>query len=256
MKLNNILLVGFLSGLLIWSAGCSKINRIDGNSQVVTETRNLVSFNKVENDGTFEVFIRNDSIFTATVEAESNLVPHIRTRVNGNTLVIDTRENLHNNYPIRVYVTTPIISGAYLKGSGSVMLDSLDTDYLEVILSGSGSMAGYTQTNSIVSTISGSGNIELESYTNITDARISGSGQMNLTGTSSTGTFTISGSGNIHSYNFEQKECIAKISGSGSMYLYVIDYLDVNISGSGSVYYIGDPSLNVKITGSGQVFKQ
>ena len=256
MKIKQIIFFGLLAGVLLWSVGCNKINGINGNSQVTTETRNLVSFNKVENDGTFNIYISHDSVFTAKVEAESNLIPHIRTRVNGNTLEIDTRENLRNNYPMKVYVTTPIIQGAYLNGSGTVMLDSLDTENLEVELSGSGSMSGTVSSTSLLTRISGSGNINLDVVTNSCTSRISGSGDIELVGESLSGDFSISGSGNIKTTNFVQNECIAKISGSGNMYLNIIDYLDVTISGSGNVYYVGNPQVNITITGSGSVIKQ
>lgn len=251
-----ILIISILSVTLIWSAGCKKYPYINGNGQITTEQRQLVSFNQIENSGTFNVYIKQDSVFTATVEAESNLIPYVRTLVNGNTLEIDTRENLRENYPINVYVTSPTVQNVKLSGSGYVLMDSLDTDYLEVVLSGSGQMDGYATTNSLTAKISGSGNINLEAYTNTSDIRISGSGDINLTGESGSGSCTISGSGQINSYSFTQDECYAKISGSGNMFLNVVDYLDVIISGSGNIYYIGDPSITVSITGSGQLIKQ
>jgi hypothetical protein len=254
-KYTLILIVTFSAAILIMT-GCRKYPRIAGNNQVTAETRQLVSFDRVENQGTFHVYIRQDSVFSATIEAESNLIPHVRTRVNGNTLVIDTRENLQNNAPINIYVTTPIIQGAYLSGSGSFSLDSLDTQHMEAVISGSGSISGYVVSSSLVTRISGSGNINLEAYVNTCSASISGSGDTDLFGETLNGNFSISGSGNIRSYNFMQKECIAQISGSGNIYVNVSDKLDVTISGSGSVFYIGDPALNVNITGSGQVIKQ
>lgn len=250
------LIISMLVVTILLSTSCRKYPKIVGNGQLTTEERQLVSFNQIDNSGTFNVFIRQDSIFTATVEAESNLIPYIRTLINGNTLEIDTRENLESNYPINVFVSAPIIQSIDLSGSGYISIDSLNSDYLEVLLSGSGSIEGSTVTNSLVAKISGSGNINLESYTNTSDIRISGSGNIYLLGESSSGSFSISGSGQISSYSFTQNECIAKISGSGNMYLNVIDYLDVTIAGSGSVYYIGDPSINVSITGSGQLIKQ
>lgn len=257
MKRNNILILsGLLATILIWFSGCTKYHRIDGNDIVGTETRQLLSFNKIENSGTFEVYIKQDSVYTAKVEAETNLIPHIRTRINGNTLEIDTRENLHNNYPMKIYVTSPIIYGAYLSGSGYIHIDSLETQNMEIKISGSGEIDGYIESTSLIARISGSGDMDLEAYTNSCDVRISGSGKLNLMGESLTGDFSISGSGNIRSTNFEQKECVAKISGSGDMYVNVSDFLDVTITGSGNVYYIGDPQLNINISGSGSVIKQ
>jgi len=82
---------------------------------------------------------------------------------------------------------------------------------------------------------------------------ISGSGEINMWGTVDRCDLTISGSGSIRAYGLESNTSYANISGSGSMYLYVNDYLDVVISGSGSVYYQGNPNVNAKITGSGSV---
>lgn len=256
MKKYTIIASTLILAALLVVTGCRKYPRIEGNGQVTSEMRQLVSFDRIENNGSFNVYIRQDSVFSARVEAESNLIPHIRTRVNGNTLIIDTRENLRSNYAINIYITTPVIQGAYLKGSGTVLIDSLDTDYIEVDLSGSGRMSGYITASTLVTRISGSGSINLEAYTNQCNARISGSGDMDIIGNTGDGDFVISGSGNIRTYNFIQETCIARISGSGNMYLNVTELLDVTISGSGSVYYIGEPSVNVTITGSGKVIKQ
>jgi len=256
MKTRQFITLGLLVLIIMGSAGCRKPFGIDGNNQVVTETRQLVSFNRVVNEGPFNVFVRQDSVFEVTVEAESNLVPYIRTLVNGNTLIIDTREDLRNYQPMNVYVRTPFIDGVYLKGSGFIRLDSLDTDNLEVDISGSGRITGEVISNYLRTNISGSGSIGLYAVSSSTDTKISGSGDIEFIGESFSGTHTISGSGNIRAYSFYQNEVIAKISGSGNMYLNVSDQLDVNISGSGSVFYIGDPLLTVKITGSGTVIKQ
>ena len=257
MKYRNTILIIALGIILIWSSGCHKPHGINGNNQVTTETRQVFSFNNITNEGSFNVYITHDSIYQVIVEAESNLIPHIRTLVNGNTLVIDTRENLNSNGPINIYVKTPELYGVKLSGSGLMSIDSLGTDHMNVEISGSGNINGKIVANNTVNAkISGSGNIFLELQTTNIDTKISGSGNIDLTGETNTGTHTISGSGNINSYNFVQKSCTARISGSGNMYLNVIDNLDINISGSGSIFYIGNPQTNIKITGSGSVHKQ
>lgn len=256
MQLKYSILIATIGAVLLWSSGCRKPFGISGNNQVTTETRQMHSFDKIENDGSFNVYITQDSIYQVIVEAESNLIPHIKTLVNGNTLIIDTRESLNNHSPMNIYVKTPELHVIELKGSGLMSLDSLNTDHLQVEISGSGNINGMAVANTVNTKISGSGNIFLEAHTSSIETKISGSGILDLMGESNTATHTISGSGDINAYSFVQNECTAKISGSGNMYLHVIDYLDVNISGSGSVFYIGDPQLTIKITGSGSVVKQ
>ncbi len=257
MKLKYSILIVVFGAILLWSSGCHKPYGIGGNNQVTTETRQVFSFDNIVNEGSFNVYITHDSIYQVIVEAESNLIPHIRTLVNGNTLIIDTRESLNNHSPMNIYVKTPKLYGVDLSGSGLISIDSLSTDHLNVEISGSGNINGEIVANNTVNAkISGSGNIFLELYTTNIETKISGSGNIDLSGESNTGTHTISGSGNINSYNFVQKECFAKISGSGNMYLNVSDYLDANISGSGSIFYLGNPQVTVKITGSGSVIHQ
>ena len=84
--------------MIVLNSGCTKMRSIEGNGSIITETRNSVSFNFVENRGSFNVYIVKDTVFYIDIEAESNLIPHIRTTVHGNTLEIDTRENLDNNF--------------------------------------------------------------------------------------------------------------------------------------------------------------
>ena len=256
MRIKNIILISFSIMLSVSYTSCRKLVMLDGNHHQMTETRQLVPFTKVVNEGEFNVIIIEDSISEAIIEAESNLIPYIRTVVNGNTLIIDTRENLEPNIPITIYVRTPEVNSIELSGSGTITADTLVGDNVEVKISGSGNINANIKASLVDLLISGSGDMWLYAESQIAYSKISGTGNINLTGNSTNGDFNISGSGNINSYEFVQNELNSKISGSGNMYVNVVDYLNVQISGSGSVYYIGTPSLDVNITGSGSVIHQ
>lgn len=241
---------------VVYLSGCEKPwQRIEGNSDVVTETRSVPSFDRVQNTGIFDVYIIQSDYYEVVMEAESNLLPFIRTGVSGNVLKVETRDNLKPHYPIKVFVYTPEIEEVKLSGSGLIYSDTLYVDKLEVFLSGSGDIDILAFGNDIYTEISGSGSARVHAETDILGARISGSGEMQFTGFANTAEFNISGSGSIRAYDLPVKECYTKTSGSGDMYVSVSDYLDVNISGSGNVYYTGDPELNIKISGSGSVIR-
>jgi putative autotransporter adhesin-like protein len=249
----NLLIIMFLTSMIIWSSGCQKFPFLEGNGNVVSETRPSVSFNKIENKGDFKVYYVFDTVFRVVVEAESNLIPYIRTNVHGNTLEIDSRENLDNNYSIKITVYSPVLVGVALTGSGLINIDHVVSNNFDVILTGSGVI--YGDVNSVVfnSTLSGSGEIDFAMTSDYANATISGSGRIKLSGDCIYADYKISGSGNIESYDLPVFECIAKISGSGNIYTRVSDRLNVNITGSGNLYYIGNPYINSNITGSGQI---
>jgi len=240
-----------MTGLMF--TGCNKWHHVEGNYNVVTETRQLSSFEGVVNEGDFDVYIIQDGLNEVLIEAESNLIPLIRTSIHGSTLVIDTKDNLRNNYPMKLYVHTDAISEIKLSGSGLIHAEDLVTGDLEADISGSGDIFISGTADKVQSYISGSGSIDLGLICDELKADISGSGEMELYGTANHGDFHISGSGSVRAYELILQECYVTISGSGSMYLTVEDYLNVSISGSGDVYYMGSPSLDINISGSGSV---
>jgi hypothetical protein len=243
-----------LMAVILTMAGCyAPWHWIEGNGNVTEETRQMPRFDRVINEGNFDVYIIQDGLSEVTVEAESNLIPLIRTRVQGSTLEIDTKDDLRNNYPMKVYVHTDEIEELKLSGSGQVLAEQITAGNLEIGISGSGYVFFGGTAEDVDCNISGSGSMDLDLTADEIDAGISGSGDMEMWGVVRKGDFRISGSGSIRSYDLLQQECYANISGSGNMYVNVEDYLDVTISGSGSVYYMGQPVVETRITGSGNV---
>ncbi|MCU0370130.1 MAG: DUF2807 domain-containing protein [Bacteroidales bacterium] len=254
MKTKNVIpgILLVLTGLLF--TGCyDHWHKVDGNHNVVTETRQLPDFSGVVNEGSFDVYIIQDGLSEVEIEAESNLIPLIRTRIQGSSLVIDTQDNLHNNYPMKLYVHTEDIREVKLSGSGLIHAEDIEAGDLETRISGSGYLFISGTGDIVECSISGSGSIDLGINCDELEADISGSGEMEIWGTADKGDFNISGSGSIRSYELLLQECYADISGSGSMYVNVEDLLDVDISGSGSVYYLGSPVIDSHITGSGSI---
>ena len=253
--MKRFLILLFSASLLFWASGCRKPGSIHGNGSPVTETRTMVSFNEVLNDIFFYVYIVPDTVYKVEIDAESNIIPFIRTVVNGNKLIISSHENISVNYPVTIRVHTKNLKHVELNGSGWISIDSVTTDNLRVELNGSGTITGKFNTYSLSTNCYGSGDINfIVDCTNI-EAETDGSGDINLMGKCEKGIFTISGSGDINAFDFIQKKCEAKIQGSGDMYVNVTDLLNVNIYGSGSVFYMGNPVLNVNIQGSGSVIK-
>lgn len=213
--------------------------KIEGNYHVTSVNRSLSNFTEIVSEGSYDVYYSYDSINRVTVEAEENIIPYIETEVHGNSLVIKTDrfKRLETHFPIKIYVNTPELTNVILSGSGSITADSINTQDLTIVLQGSG-------------------NITSESYTKLLKATITGSGDLYLSGHTSSGECNISGSGVISGYNIIQDTCFASISGSGSMKLQVIDYLNAEITGSGKIFYIGNPIVNTQISGSGKVIHQ
>jgi Putative auto-transporter adhesin, head GIN domain len=185
------LALALLAVLLLVSA-CSVTK---GSGQVVTETRMVGGFTKVELSGSGELTIEKTGTESLSVSAEDNLLPQLTSDVSGDTLTLGTKPNtsILPTKPITYSLTVKDLTGITVSGSGSVRVSDL-------------------MTNSLTTKISGSGTITASGSVNDQDVDISGSGR----------------------YQAEQmtsKAVKAQISGSGTASVLATDLLDVKISG-------------------------
>ena len=235
MKTNNFIILSIFF-LLFGTFSCVEDSFLEGNGDLQTETRRASGFEEIASNGDFRVTVQSGESYSVEVRAESNLLSYIETDVVGNTLKIRIRgvRSLEENYPIEVFITTPVLNGLSLSGSGWIKTDSFVTDQFKIALSGSG-------------------DINTKISADVMKANVSGSGTIFLEGDATAGEFVISGSGKIESYEFEQRVCETVISGSGEMYVNVSESINARISGSGKVYYINHPVVHTNISGSGGV---
>lgn len=226
----------FLFVLMLGLISCVDDIFLEGNGDLRSELRVASRFDEIASCGDFKVIVKPGDEYSIEVNAESNLLSYIETDVVGNTLKIRTRgiHSLVENYPIQIYITTPVLKGLSLSGSGLIKTGRFFNDDFKVALSGSG-------------------DIETEVETNHIKANVSGSGNMLLSGKAIDSEFAISGSGKIKAYDLPHNTCDAIVSGSGDMYVNANEAINARISGSGTVYYINYPIIHTSISGSGGV---
>ena len=240
-------------------AACSLfVDCIDGNGDLETEVRDAVPFTAIANETSFHVtYIQGDE-YTITVEAESNILPYIETKIRAGALEISTIRSSHclnyTRHPV-ITVTAPVISEIVSAGSGDFLSGDLSGTSVRIVSSGSGDITAGTLTGSEVSLVmSGSGNVMTDDIAATTmKATLSGSGDLTMTGEAVSSRYVVSGSGSVFSRYFATEAATVTMSGSGSVYTTVYDNLDAVLSGSGNIYLQGDPAINVTRTGSGQI---
>lgn len=222
--------------LLFSTTSCLDELFIEGNGIQRTEERSDEGFTEIATNGDFEVHVTPGRTYSVEVTAESNLLPYISTEVDGKKLKIRTTgiHSLRQTLPIEIYITTPILNGVSISGSGYIETGSFLSDDFYAHISGSGDIITKVNCDKI-------------------DANVSGSGILTISGIADYTRFLISGSGKIKSYNLEQSDCDATISGSGDMYVNAANSIDAHISGSGKVFYINYPAIHTSISGSGGV---
>lgn len=189
------------------------------------------------------VYLRQGSDVKVEIECDDDIYDEIEFEMRGDKLVIKRERswgwgNGWRRSEVDIYVTMRSIEALSVSGSG--LIES----------------KGLLETEDIDLSVSGSGDMELDLNSDDMDLRISGSGSIRLDGTAEEAEARISGSGKVKAEDLTVKYFTARISGSGSCYITATDEIDASISGSGSVYYAGDPKrINSSSSGSGKVRK-
>lgn len=214
--------------------------KVRGDGHVVSNTRNVGHFTKVEQKGSFDIILKTGQTQEVLIEAEENISQHIETKLEGDQLVIRTEQGfwLKPEKDIRIIVTAPRFEEVWSNGSGNITGESVIAD-----------------SNSITIGTRGSGNITLQVVTPKIKAESYGSGNIELTGETREVTLESAGSGNLTADGLKAETVSIDITGSGNASANASKTLDVSVKGSGDVSYRGNPSIKTDIKGSGNINK-
>lgn len=214
--------------------------RVKGNGNVITKTRTISEYDKVSLKGSLDVALVYGNEGSVKIEAESNLIEHIVTEVEGDNLKIYVQKgyNLDTSRGSKLLITVPFkeLSNVNLSGSGDV--------YTEDVIKG----------NRFSASISGSGDVHLAIEASEVKTSITGSGDMVLRGSTETLKCDVTGSGDLKAYDLKAQNVYASVTGSGDIKTTAANSIKARVTGSGDIDYQGNPEMeDKKVTGSGDI---
>jgi hypothetical protein len=105
---------------------------------VTSESRNVSGFDEVELNGVGNLSIQQTGSESLTVEAEEDVLPKIRTEVENGRLILGPRPgaSINTTGPINYKLTVKDLNALEVSGSGDVEAEDIETDELDVTISG------------------------------------------------------------------------------------------------------------------------
>lgn len=192
---------------------------IKGSGDLITEERDVKSFKRIESNGAADIYVTVGEELSVKVTFDDNIIDLIETEVRGKTLKIGSRENYSSRRTCKIEITVPELERVYLRGSGDIFVERLDSEFFEFKLSGSGSLVAEGSTDEL-------------------DLRLSGSGE-------------------IDTRDLTAQEVYVSISGSGDVRVRAEESFDGRVSGSGDIAIYGNPQdFSKSISGSGNIRKK
>lgn len=201
------------------------------------QTRNLEPFTGIKVGGAFEVVLNQGGGHQALIEADEDVINKVSTEVKGSVLHIDMDWGWPWNHDeVKVYVEFDELNSIVSSGASEVTAEtSINTDDIEIKVSGAGDMS-------------------LEIHAQNTEIYISGAGDVDISGDTKMQKVRISGSGDYDAQHLKSKYTNAKISGAGNAVVFASDEIEANVSGAGSIEYYGNPQQkSINSSGAGSI---
>jgi hypothetical protein len=213
-----------LIGLLIFT-GCDTVNgatveTIRGSGQIVTVDRDVGDFSSIQINLAANLVLTQSDHVGLTIEADENLMQHIRTEIQNDRLVISTPSgiSLTPSRVIELNVSFTTLRDIQILGSSDITAEGLDLDSLAIHFSGSGST--------------------------------------HLTGKIDEQNITIRGQARISNFDLASQRTTIDISGNGTIEVSAQDSLNITVAGMGIVRYIGHPVITENISGTANISPQ
>ena len=224
MKNRLLILVAMLAMVLPLAAGSKK--------NYPQETRDLPAFNSMRVSCAVEVNLHIGK--TQSVVVESDVLPYVKTDVQGNTLVIRV-EGKKRYDKAKLHITVPELQAVELSGASE--LECKDVN----------------KTDRCTIEVSGASDVEMRLQVKELKVTASGASEIDLKGSADTAFFDLSGSSDADADDLVAQAVEAELSGASDLSVNAQQSLSVNASGASDVRYKGNPALKTKTSGASQV---
>lgn len=159
-------------------------NIITGNGNVKKETRNIGEFESITIGSAMQGKFTESKPGPLTIEAESNILPLISTRVEGKRLIIEMRGNISTSKAVSISGSASMIKALQASGASNVSMLKVRAHPIEIHGSGASRIVVDGIPNDLRANLSGAsvanfGRLELKSL--IVD--LSGASRLSIAGT-------------------------------------------------------------------------
>ena len=253
-----------------WQSGSSE--RVVGNGQTSSELRAVeAGIHELEVSGPIEMDVQVGPAASLEVQADSNLLPLIRSEMRGNTLKLYVNGSFRTEHAIRAKLTVPALRSVSASGSGSVQVSGLKGGDFSMNSSGSRALQLSGSVGRLVLGLHGSSRVNAQALdadsaqvgasgsSHVALGRlhgeellvdISGSGSLRAMGDVRQLQVSLSGAAHADLTALRSQRASLSTSGSSDISAFVAQSVTARTSGAGSIRVAGNPAQR-EVSGRG-----
>ena len=227
---------------------------LQGSGRIIKQERDISpDFNGVRVSNHGDLVVRLGDQVKLTVEGDDNILPHIVTRVAGDTLVLETDKDLRQGWSSRrgvhYYLTVKPgqLNRLVLTSHGDAEVPELTGSGASVRLSSHGDIAiGRVRTDDFKLRLSSHGDVKIDNLeADSLKVSISSHGDVRiLDGAVKEQDIALTSHGDYRAPGLASDECSVSNTSHGSVRVWAKKHLKARVTSHGRVYYRGDPEID------------
>jgi hypothetical protein len=207
-----------LALLLLAPSGC-KFDRTSGSGKMKLEKREVPAFKALDISGAYDVEIVVQQEQSLEIEGDDNVLPLIKTEVQGGVLSINNEKSFSTKNKLRVRISVPSLDGISTSGASDIVASNVKSEDFKIDMSGAS-------------------NLKLSGETSRLDVDLSGAGE-------------------VDAKDLHARIVSVHSSGAAKADVYASEELRAEVSGAGTVNYYGDPkTVKEDTSGAGTISKK
>lgn len=230
-----------MTGLHRWTAAAAIALLLSAPASAAEKRYGLTSFEKIEVTADYIVEVTTRAPVSAVATGSSDALDRVTLETRDGRLVIGERRYAGDEQsgkprgPVTIRINAANLKSAILVGGGSLAIDKLGGDRVDIFLRGPGRLTVGKLTADRLSVV------------------LIGNGTMTLAGTAKTAQATLSGAGALDAGALTADELTTDSEGTGDHIFRAVKRAAVTARGVGKTVVLGKPNCTVRNVGSGTV---
>ncbi|CAN5513627.1 head GIN domain-containing protein [soil metagenome] len=203
-----------LSLLVFLAAGCDW-RGVRGNGTIKAEQRPVTDFTRIEAGGFYDIQWQPGPT-SLSIETDENLLSNVETKVNGNVLKIEIHGQISPTRGIKIALTSPSLGGADLSGALKLKADGISGQRFTLETSGATKVTLAGRVHRLVASLTGASKLDADTLqTDEVEVAVTGAGKAEVNATKSLQA-AITGAGRV-TYGGNPKTVQKKVTGAGKI---------------------------------------
>jgi hypothetical protein len=186
--------------------GIGGMNTVKGEGPVISKSFDLKDFDAIVINGHADAVFTQSSTYEVTLSTQENIFDHMDIRVEGSTLVIETKDKVNIRAEKYDFVLqAPVLKSLTVNGASDFNIPSgLRTEGdLKIEVNGAGDLTfNQIECNTLSVQANGASDIDADSLkVNSMSILVNGAGDVRLSGTTESASFEVNGAGDIDARN-------------------------------------------------------